>query len=111
MPVTGAVLVFRREPRIPSGHVAVVSRVLAPRQIHVIEANWVPGEVDEDQLVVDVSEYNDWTAVRVWYPPTGTLGAHTYFAYGFILPPWRVTHDDLARATERAAEAALAEGG
>src|SRR5580698_10564741 len=40
-PEVGVVLVFRRGPRLPSGHVSVVSRVLDPRHIQVIQANWV----------------------------------------------------------------------
>src|SRR4051794_7769002 len=37
-PQVGAVLVFRRGDRLRSGHVAVVSRVLARRQVLVIQA-------------------------------------------------------------------------
>ena len=106
-PTVGSVLVLRRSGRLPSGHVAVVSRVLTPRQIQVIEANWVPGELDEDQLVVDVSDRNDWTAVRVWYPPINQLGSYAYPAFGFILPPQPATHEELARATEPAARYAI----
>jgi len=110
-PVVGGVLVFRRSGRLPSGHVSVVSRVLAARQIEVIQANWVPGELDEDQLVVDVSEANDWTAVRVWYPPVGQLGAHAYEAYGFVLPPRPATREELARATQPAVRLAISSRG
>jgi surface antigen len=106
-PVIGAALVFRRSARLASGHVSVVSNIVGQRQILVMQANWVPGELDEDQLVVDVSELNDWTAVRVWYPPSGQLGAHTYEAYGFILPPAAATHDELARASRDAAVTAI----
>jgi hypothetical protein len=102
-PVVGGVLVFRRSSRLPSGHVSVVSRILTPRQVLVMQANWVPDELDEDQLVVDVSEDNDWTAVRVWYPPTNQLGASTYSTYGFVLPPRPATHEELARAVRPAA--------
>jgi surface antigen len=106
-PMLGAALVFRREDRLPSGHVSVVSRVLGPRQIQVTDANWVHGELNEDQLVVDVSEDNDWSAVRVWWPPIGQLGSHEYATYGFILPPAPATHDELAHATPLAAQLAL----
>ena len=47
-PEVGGVLVFRRGARLSSGHVSVVSQVLDARHIHVIQANWVPGELDED---------------------------------------------------------------
>jgi hypothetical protein len=102
-PEPGAVLVFRRSARLPSGHVAVVSAVLGPRQMHVIQANWVPDELDVDQLVVDVSEHNDWTAVRVWYPPANQMGGSTYAAWGFILPPRPVGRDELEHAIRPAA--------
>ncbi len=106
-PVLGSALVFRREPRLPSGHVSVVSRLVGDRQVMVTQANWVPNELDEDQLVVDVSARNDWSEVRVWWPPVGGLGAHAYPTYGFIHPPTPATHDQLARATRTAANLSL----
>ena len=106
-PEVGAVLVLRRGERLRVGHVAVVSSVLAPRRILVIQANWMPGELTEDQLAVDVSPGNDWTEVRMWWPPTNTLGSYTYPAYGFILPPAPATHAALRRAARPAAELAL----
>lgn len=106
-PMLGAALVFRREDRLPSGHVSVVSRLLGPRQIQVTQANWVHGALNEDQLVVDVSERNDWTVVRVWWPLVGQLGSHEYATYGFILPPTPATHDELANAAALAAQLAL----
>jgi surface antigen len=106
-PQSGAVLVFRRSARLASGHVAVVSRVLGTRQVQVTQANWNPGQVDQDQLVVDVSERNDWSAVRVWYTPGRQMGSGTYATYGFIQPPRTAQHDELAQATERAARYAL----
>ena len=45
-PQIGAVLVLPRQERLPSGHVAVVSLVLAARQIKVIQANWEKDVVD-----------------------------------------------------------------
>lgn len=106
-PVLGSALVFRREPRLPSGHVSVVSRILAQRQVQVTQANWVAGELDANQLVVDVSERNDWTAVRVWYPPIAQLGSHAYPTYGFIHPPVPTTTEELAHTTEIAANLAV----
>ena len=106
-PEVGGVLVFRRSSRLPSGHVSVVSRVINARQIEVIQANWVPEQLDQDQLVVDVSERNDWTEVRVWYPPTNQIGSHTYAAYGFVLPPRPATYSELSRATKPAVRFAL----
>ena len=100
-PQTGSVLVFRKGGRLRSGHVSVVTRVVSARQILVTQANWVAGQVDEDQLVVDVS------AVRVWYPPTNQLGSHDYAAHGFIHPRRAATYAELARATPVAARYAL----
>ncbi|MBN8891830.1 MAG: hypothetical protein BGP12_22295 [Rhodospirillales bacterium 70-18] len=106
-PELGGVLVFQRSGRLPSGHVSVVSRILGPRQVLVTQANWVRGQLDRDQLVVDVSGRNDWTEVRVWYPPVGQLGTHEYATYGFILPRRPATPEELARATLPAARYAL----
>jgi surface antigen len=110
-PSVGSVLVFQRSSRLASGHVSVVSRVLSPRQIHVIQANWVPDELDEDQLIIDVSERNDWTQVRVWYPPINQMGSGVYATYGFVLPPRPATHDELARAIPAAVRFATENSG
>ena len=85
-PAIGSVLVFRRTSRLPYGHVAVVSRVLSDRRIFLTHANWVPHRVSEDVLTIDVSLNNDWSQVRVWWPPSNKLGATAYPAYGFIQP-------------------------
>ena len=106
-PQLGSALVFRREGRLPSGHVSVVSRILGTRQIQVTQANWVSGQLDEDQLVVDVSERNDWTEVRVWWPPIGQLGSHGYPTFGFIQPPVPASREDILRTTSTAARLAL----
>lgn len=106
-PITGSVLVFRRSSRLRSGHVSVVTRVVGDRQILVTQANWVAGQLDEDQLVVDVSGPNDWSEVRVWYPPVNQLGTHAYPAHGFIHPRRPATYTELARATPIAARYAL----
>ncbi len=98
----GGVLVFQRSARLPSGHVSVVSRVIGARQIEVVQANWIRGMVDEDQMIVDVSGDNDWSAVRVWYPPLDQLGAHTYETYGFVLPARPATRAELKLATQPA---------
>jgi hypothetical protein len=105
-PRIGALLVLRRSARLPSGHVAVVSQVLGARQILVIQANWVRHRLNTDQLVVDVSPDNDWTLVRVWWPPAGRLGTHIYPAYGFILPDAALTRSALLAGADPAARAA-----
>jgi CHAP domain-containing protein len=102
IPTVGSVLVLRRSGRLPSGHVAVVSRVLGERQILVTQANWVHHRVSEDQPVIDVSPANDWSMVRVWWPPSGEMGITDYPAYGFIRADRPATHDQLIAATPRA---------
>lgn len=101
-PTVGGVLVLRRSDRLPSGHVAVVSRVLGKRQILVTQANWVHHRVSQDQPVVDVSAANDWSVVRIWWPPAVEMGVTDYPAYGFIRTDRPATHDQLIAATPRA---------
>ena len=106
-PEIGAVIVLPQQTRLPAGHVGVVATLLAARQIRVIQANWEPNTVDQDQLVIDVSENNDWTQIRVWYPPANQMGAHTYQANGFIHPTQPTTHTELTRATPAATRFAM----
>lgn len=85
-PVPGGVLVFRRSDRLPSGHVAVVRSQVSAREILVDQANWVHRRITGGEAVIDVSEANDWSAVRVWWQPVSAMGASTYPTYGFISP-------------------------
>ena len=68
------------------GHVAVVSEILTDRVIRVTHANWggSRGKVEENVTVVDVSDDNDWTEVKVWYNPIHDLGTTVYPTNGFI---------------------------
>jgi hypothetical protein len=108
-PSVGSVLVLQRSDRLPSGHVAVVSRVLGSRQILVTQANWVHHRVSEDQPVIDISAANDWSMVRVWWPPTGEMGVADYPAYGFIRSDRPASHDQLLAETPRASRLAANE--
>jgi surface antigen len=87
-PRAGSVLVINRTARMRDGHVAVVSRVVSSREIRVDHANWASGaakgRIATDQRVVDVSDRNDWSLVRVWYPRIGDLGATAFPARGFV---------------------------
>lgn len=85
-PVPGGVLVFRRSARLPHGHVSVVSRVVSSREITVTQANWVRRRITREDPVIDVSVRNDWSAVRVWWAPSGAMGQTVYPSYGFVLP-------------------------
>ncbi|OOY15482.1 CHAP domain-containing protein [Thioclava sp. DLFJ4-1] len=81
-PKVGAVMAFSATGRNPLGHIAVVSGVDSPRQIRVDHANWERNKVSLDMVVVDVSEKNDWSRVRVMSNP-GALG-RVYPITGFI---------------------------
>lgn len=88
-PRAGAVLVFKPTARMRVGHVATVSEIVSPREIRVTHANWSPiggsrGQVETDVTVVDISDANDWSRVKVWYAPLGDLGRSEYPVYGFI---------------------------
>jgi surface antigen len=86
-PEVGSVLAFRSNPRMRLGHVAVVSEVINPREILIDQANWpsagMRGNVTHDVAVVDVSEANDWSAVRVELGRGDEFGS-VYPTYGFI---------------------------
>jgi hypothetical protein len=87
MPEAGSVLNFRANGRMRLGHVAVVSRVVNAREVIVNHANWPSGGgsggVSHDVAVVDVSEANNWSAVRVELGRGGEFGS-IYPTYGFI---------------------------
>jgi hypothetical protein len=70
-----------------AGHVAVVARVVGPRQIMVDHANWLGrGEIITGALVEDASPNNDWSQVRVWNVDTNSMGLRPYPVYGFVGP-------------------------
>jgi len=86
-PEAGSVLNFRANGRMRLGHVAVVTRVVNAREVIIDHANWPSiggyGGVSRDVAVVDVSEANNWSAVRVELGRDGTFGS-VYPTYGFI---------------------------
>jgi surface antigen len=84
-PEPGSVLAFRSNGAMRLGHVAVVSRVVNPREIEIDHANWggYRGSVARGISVVDVSPDNDWTAVRVGLGKGDDFGS-IYPTYGFI---------------------------
>jgi hypothetical protein len=81
----GSILVFRRTQRIPSGHVAVVAKVVSANEILVNHANWYRGTVSRGMSVIDTSPGHDWTSVAVLDLPSGKYGSD-YPAYGFVHP-------------------------
>ena len=90
-PQVGAAVVFKRSPRMSSGHVAIVTALVSARVIKVDHANWAPtgarkGGIQRNVAVIDESPNNDWSEVRVWYPPIHDFGVRVYPVYGFIYP-------------------------
>ena len=87
-PETGSVMNFRATGHMRLGHVAVVAAVLNSRMVEIDHANWAGpgasrGGVSRGIPVIDVSEANDWSAVRVGLGRSGDFGS-VYPTYGFI---------------------------
>ena len=90
-PKVGAVMAFKAHGSSRLGHVAAVSRIVDSRTVLVRHSNWSPingrrGQIEDNVRVVDVSEDNDWSAVRVWYAPIQDLGTTHWPLAGFIYP-------------------------
>lgn len=83
-PSVGAVMAFRATPGMPLGHVAVVSEVTSDRMLRIDHANWHRNKVSLGMAVIDVSENNDWSRVRLESNP-GSFGS-VYPINGFIRP-------------------------
>jgi len=88
-PERGAVLAFMGSGGMSRGHVAVVSRVVNARTILIDHSNWGGpgirrGQVMRNVTVVDVSDRNDWTAVRVQVGHSNDAFGRTYPSHGFI---------------------------
>ena len=89
-PRLDAVLVLRATDQLPRGHLAIVRRVVGPREITVTHADWGNDEptrrlVHDSMPVVDVSPENDWSQLRFWNVGAQAFG-RIYAAYGFIYP-------------------------
>lgn len=86
-PQQGAVLVIAGYAGSHRAHVAVVRRLVTPREIRIDHANWLnDGAIYVNDPVVDVSPDNDWSQVKVWNIRSGTWGMKTYAVKGFIGP-------------------------
>ena len=107
-PEVGAVLAFQPSRAMPIGHVAVVAEIIDSRHIYLNHANWSgPGRIERRALAEDASANGDWSVVRVWYAPQGSLGLRANRTFGFI---YRDAPADTlqADATETAADEAIA---
>ena len=113
-PEAGSVLNFRATGGMRLGHVAVVTHVVDSREIEIDHANWAgpgasKGGVSRAIPVVDVSDNNDWSAVRVGLGHSGTYGS-VYPTFGFIydrpdngmMARRAVRYDEVAEAPARA---------
>lgn len=90
-PSAGAVMVFSKSRHLPYGHVAVVEKQVDNRTLLIDHANWSiiagrKGHVERSVRVVDVSEHNDWSKVRVWYASLSDVGNTVYNLRGFVYP-------------------------
>jgi surface antigen len=86
-PQSGAILVLAGYAGPKHGHLAVVTKLVSPREIRVDHANWLnDGNLYLNTPVIDVSPDNNWTEVRIWNTPEHHLGGNTYMVQGFILP-------------------------
>lgn len=101
-PKVGAVMTFIPHGNMRLGHVAAVRKIIDNRTLLISHANWstidgIRGHIEEDVRVIDVSEDNDWSRVRVWYTPNGALGGNEWPLHGFIYPQ-KVRKEKEARA-------------
>jgi surface antigen len=85
VPGVGAILVFKRTGHMPSGHVAIVTKLIGPREILVDHANWYHGTVSRGASVLDTSPGGDWTRVAVMEAHSGKHGRDNP-TFGFNLP-------------------------
>ncbi|MGI9505138.1 MAG: CHAP domain-containing protein [Geminicoccaceae bacterium] len=84
-PIAGSVLVLKKKNATSLGHIAYVEEIIDNRTLIVSHANWLNrGRLHNHMPVIDVSEANDWSAVRFWNGDGGHFGGNTYHPYGFI---------------------------
>ena len=84
-PAVGAVMVLHDYAQGDHGHVAVVKTLVGPREIRVDHANWLnDGSIYVNNPVMDVSDANDWSTVRVYNIKTGGWGVKLFPVQGFI---------------------------
>lgn len=86
-PLEGAVMVMVGYAGKHRAHVAVVRRMVSAREIRIDHANWLnDGKIYVNDPVMDVSDANDWTQVKVWNIRSGSWGTKIYNVKGFIGP-------------------------
>lgn len=85
-PEVGAIVVMSKKKGLERGHLAVVTAIVSDRILQIDHANWKHGEIHRGSFIMDVSKANDWSKVRVWYPPIADFGTGVYPISGFIYP-------------------------
>ena len=111
-PALGSVMVLHNYAGPKHGHLAVVRTLVNSREIRVDHANWLTdGAVYINDPVVDVSQANDWSQVRVWNIPNNAWGSRVYAVQGFIGPGRDVSGGALAQGGGIGGPVALAPGG
>ncbi|HUO87698.1 MAG TPA: CHAP domain-containing protein [Rhizomicrobium sp.] len=86
-PLVGSVMVLVNYAGRHHAHVAVVRRLISPREIRIDHANWLnDGAIYVNDPVIDVSDANDWSQIKVWNIRTGSWGTKVYTVRGFIGP-------------------------
>lgn len=110
-PEVGSVLNFRAIARMRLGHVAVVTQIVDSRTIQIDQSHWNANGISRDVSVIDVSQNNDWSAVRVAIGHGDTFGS-IYPTYGFIYSrPDRSGRIVTARSNAAVPRVGLAPGG
>lgn len=86
-PRDGAVMVLNNYAGAERAHLAVVRKIVSAREVRIDHANWFDdGAIYVNDPVMDVSEENNWSSVRVWNIRTGAWGGRIYPVQGFIGP-------------------------
>jgi surface antigen len=98
-PRVGAVMSFRSHGSMRLGHVAAVRKIVDNRTVLVSHANWSTidgrrGHIEENVKVIDASDNNDWSKVRVWYTPNAAMGTTEFPINGFIYPKTKRSDGD-----------------
>lgn len=88
-PEVGSIMAFASSGGMRAGHVAVVERVISPREVLIHHANWGGpgirrGSIMHGVSVIDASPNNDWSQVRVQVGHSTENYGRTYTVQGFI---------------------------
>lgn len=113
-PMIGSVMVFQRgrSGGMGLGHVSAVTGIVDDRTILVTHSFGGP-YLWRDVPIIDVSQANDWSRVRVWHGPTQQMGTTEFAIYGFVYPrePEPTVTAERAGAVDRHAGAAASGAG